>query len=100
VSATICTCIVIGCDGCLAELEYESDTGGAHWVSRQQAVEFFTGEDDTPARWEISPTGTTPDLCPGCVCARDGHVWSEPLALPDRQVEFCDRCDILRRADG
>ena len=92
-SATTVTCVEIRCDGagCTAELEWQQDDGVGHWPSRRAAAtsvaEYIHG-------WEVSSTGDAQDLCPDCVCGRDGHQWGEPIT--ERRLVICERCSSFQ----
>lgn len=91
-SARATTCVVIVCDGCRREHEWE-DCRPYHWASRKEAAD---SEREDGGDWEI-PTGAEgPDLCPACVCARDGHRWGDPIRGNVRAIQVCRRCGVTR----
>ena len=85
VSTTKITCLTVACDGCGAGLDND-ESYTPHFDTRAQAVTYLREVD-----WEAEMHG--PDLCPVCVCKRDGHRWGEPLRLPSGTVlRHCHRC--------
>lgn len=85
-SATEHACLTFRCDGCGATAE--RDEGFTpHFGSRAAAAADWVFED-----WEIADADG-PDLCPDCVCVRDGHDPDAPLTLGNgRVLHFCRRC--------
>ncbi len=101
-SAVEYRCIEIRCDGptavqrsCNAELAMEEDSSAIHWADRAEAATFAARH---LSAWEVSADGSTPDLCPDCVCHRGGHRRGGLVEPEDREaLRCCVRCGVPRR---
>lgn len=88
--------IEIRCDHCDKPMERD-DEGVLLWDTRAQAADSYgiAKEPDDLGRWEIPADTNGPDLCPDCICARDGHlpdtlnVTSPRTGAP---LVVCQRC--------
>ncbi len=87
-TARAVNCVVIVCNGCGVEHEFEDDRPN-HWPSRKEAAKC---EREADGRWEIPADTEGPDLCPDCVCKRDGHQMGEWISGTVRAIRFCDHC--------
>ena len=88
--------VAIRCDTCDTVLE-DGDQGIILWESRAEAAKWLDVDGDPEAvdRWEIPADSDGPDVCPVCICKRDGHipdvldVTSSRTGLP---LVVCQRC--------
>lgn len=85
-TAHVIRCITIACDTCGRHDEGLDWAGPGHFPDRAEAARWMT-----PDGWEIPTTTPGLDLCPRCVCARDGHQMTPPDET-DAGYRYSERC--------